>query len=370
MAARVEHAGDQDGDDRDKDRDAHADHGERRPLAHNRSLQEMRGHLSVLVLVAAALLVVGCASTRPRATASATAAPPSGILFGLGPEADSARRTPLVRQAPVRMLTSWFNGPGDLSWMGKWRSTVVLPAYRKGFALHLVVWDGGPEGPIDTPYGAACGRAYALSGQFLSDMRVLARTFAGGPHDALYVTLFAEFQTYPCHDNAWSPDPQTTAYYEALKDQYRAALQVFHQQAPDARVSLGWGGWQASWNNPATGGGRSLFAHFADVMKLSGFQSFQSLQSPTAVRDAVAMTRALAPYGPVMLAFYKPSGAAGAAQQAQLSAFLSQANLGRLHRSGLFAISFMDTSFMSDPTALGLIESAVKSSGCVRCASP
>ena len=56
----------------------------------------------------------------------------------------------------------------------------------------------------------------------------------------------------------------------------------------------GWGGWQASWDNPAKGGGRSLFRHFADVMSLSGFQSFQSLDSPTAVRDARAMTRALA----------------------------------------------------------------------------
>lgn len=268
------------------------------------------------------------------------------------------------------MLTSWFNGPNDLSWMGKWRSTVVLPAYRKGFALHLVVWDGGPEVPVQTLYGAACGRAYALSAAFLGDMRVLARTFAGSSHDALYVTLFAEFQTYPCRDNAWSPDAQTTAYYDALKDQYRAALAVFHEEAPNARVSLGWGGWQASWDNPATGGGRSLFAHFADVMRLSGFQSFQSLQSPTAVRDAAAMTRALARYGPVMLAFYKPSGADAAAQRTQLAAFLSPSNLQRLRRSRLFALSFMDTSFMGDDASTRLIASAVRSAGCVRCRPP
>ena len=318
--------------------------------------------------------MVGCAPARSRVTASATGVTPKtappGILFGLGPEADAARRAPLVRQAQVRMLTSWFNGTSDLAWMSRWRPTVVLPAYRKGFALHLVVWDGGSEGPLQTLYGAACGRAYALSGQFLRDMRVLAHTFAGRPHDVLYVTLFAEFQTYPCHDNAWAPDPQTTAYYKALKDQYRAALAIFHDQAPNARVSLGWGGWQASWNNPATGGGRSLFAHFADVMRLSGFQSFQSLQSPTAVREAGAMTRELARYGPVMLAFYKPSGGTAAAQRAQLSAFLSPSELGRLRRSGLFALSFMDTSFMGDPATLKLIESAVGSSACTRCPSP
>ena len=190
MVAGAEHAGHQHRDDRDDHRDDDTDSGERQPLAHGRSLTDVvRGHLSMLVLGTAALLVVGCAPTRSRVTASASGVTPEtappGILFGLGPEADAARRAPLVHQAPVRMLTSWFNGTSDLSWMSRWRPTVVLPAYRKGFALHLVVWDGGSEGPLQTPYGAACGRAYALSGQFLSDMRVLARTFAGGRRRAV-----------------------------------------------------------------------------------------------------------------------------------------------------------------------------------------
>jgi len=82
------------------------------------------------------------------------------------------------------------------------------------------------------------------------------------------------------------------------------------------------------------------------------------------------MTRALAPYGPVMLAFYKPSGGDAAARQAQLSAFLAQSNLARLHKSGLFALSFMDTSFMADPASAKLIATAVRSAGCVRCPPP
>jgi hypothetical protein len=307
----------------------------------------------------------------PRSSEQAVRQPSADrLLFGLGPEADTARRSALVRDAPVRMLTSWFNGSSDLSWMSRWRPSVVLPAYRKGLALHLVVWDGGSEGPLQTAHGPACGRAYAVSNQFLEDMRVLARTFAGGPGDVLYVTLFAEFQTYPCRDNAWSPDPQTTAYYEALKDQYLKALAIFQAEAPNARVSLGWGGWQASWDNPAIGGGRSLFKHFADVMRLSAFQSFQSLASPTAVRDAIGMTRALARYGPVMLAFYKPFGSTPFAQLPLLSSFLSASNLAQLRRDGLFALSFMDTSFLQDPATLKLVESAVRDSGCMHCALP
>jgi hypothetical protein len=323
------------------------------------------------VAVAAVVLGVGCGAHR---TASAAPKPKPaakpGLLFGLGPEADSARRDALVRQAPVRMLTSWFNSPSDLSWMRSWRPTVIQPAYRKGFALHLIVWDGGSEGQLDTPYGQACGRAYALSDRFLSDMRVLARVFAGRPGDRLYVTLFAEFQTYPCKDNAWSPDAATTAYYEKLKDQYRGALAIFHAEAPNALVSLGWGGWQASYDTPAIGGGRSLFKHFADVMQESGFQSFQSLESPTAVRDAKAMTRALRPYGPVMLAFYKPLGPSPAAVETRIRSFLSASNLKTLHTDGLFALSFMDTTFLRDPGVLGATAAAVTRSACAPCRAP
>jgi hypothetical protein len=138
-------------------------------------------------------------------------------------------------------------------------------------------------------------------------MRQLAQTFAGtagGP--PLYVTLFTEFQTYPCKDNAFNADAQTTAYYRALKDRYMETLAIFHQLAPNARVSLGWGGWQARFDDPKTGAGRSMFAAFADVMRASDFQSFQAMQSDSNVEDVRAMVRTLGVYGPVMLAHYKP----------------------------------------------------------------
>jgi hypothetical protein len=182
------------------------------------------------------------------------------------------------------------------------------------------------------------------------------------------VTLFAEFQTYPCHDNEWSPDAETTAYYEALKDHYRAALSIFHADAPNSKVSLGWGGWQASWDSPAAGGGRSLFAHFADVMRTSDFQSFQSLESPRAARDANAMTRALHRYGPVMLAFYKPKDAPTPALNKSLSTFLGAGDLDELEENGLFALSFMDTSFLEGrPSTLALVQDSVRRSGCFGC---
>ena len=315
--------------------------------------------------------VISATSEARGSVADARGPHPSArprILFGLGPEADSARRATLTRNAPIGMLTSWYNGPNDVAWMSRWRTSVVLPAYRRGFALHLVVWDGGSEGELPSKYGQACGRSYVLSDRFLQDMRVLARTFAGRRMDRLFVTLFAEFQTYPCHDNEWSPDAETTAYYEALKDQYRAAVSIFHTEAPNSKISLGWGGWQANWDSPAVGGGRSLFAHFADVMRRSDFQSFQSLESPAAARDAKAMTAALHRYGPVMLAFYKPLDASTPALDERLSAFLSPRDLRELRRKGLFALSFMDTGFLKGrPSTLAVVADSVRRSGCFRC---
>jgi hypothetical protein len=289
---------------------------------------------------------VGPVGTSPAHSVTTPATPPPvrpRILFGMGAEADSARSTGLVRQAPVRMLTSWYNGPGDLSWMTGWRTGTVPASYAAGFALHLVVYSNDPEQALSTAHGAACGRAYPLSDRFPDDMRELAQTFAGaagGP--PLYVTLFTEFQTYPCEDNAWGASPATTAYYLALKDRYTAAYQLFHQYAPNAHVSLGWGGWQASFDQPDRGGGHSMFAHFADVMKMSDFQSFQAMNGSSNVSDITAMVSRLGEYGPVMLAHYKPDNGSQATFNADLHAILTDSFLAAVAAKGLFALSFMD----------------------------
>jgi hypothetical protein len=278
---------------------------------------------------------------RPAATTDRPSGPT--LLFGMGPEANVARTAPLVRQAPVRMLTSWYNGPSDLDWMAAWRGTEVPRAYATGYSLHLIVYTGDAEGPVDTPHGQACGRPYPLSGRFLDDMARLARIFAGpagGPR--LYVSMFTEFQTYPCADNAWNADPAATAYYRALKDRYLASLAIFHRLAPNARVSLSWGGWQARWDDRATGAGRSLFGHFADVLRASDFQSFQAMATDGNTGDIRAMVRALGAYGPVMLAHYKPDNGSGAVFEADLRTILTDRYLAEVTRQGLFAMSFMD----------------------------
>jgi hypothetical protein len=297
-------------------------------------------------------------TTAPTTTRPEAAHP--RLLFGMGPEADVARRSPLVRQAPVRMLTSWYNGPGDLAWMAAWKSSLVPRAYAAGYALHLIVYAGDPEGPIATPHGDACGRRYPLSSRFLDDMRQIARIFAGaasGPR--LYVSLFTEFQTYPCKDNAWNADPAANAYYRTLKDRYRGALAVFHQLAPNARVSLSWGGWQTRWDDPATGAGRSLFRHFQDVLRMSDFQSFQAMATDSNVDDIRAMVRTLGRYGPVMLAHYKPDNGSRTVSEADLRAILTDRYLTDVAEDGLFAMSFMDGANLGSSSLYEFVRRAV-----------
>ncbi|HXG35795.1 MAG TPA: hypothetical protein VNL15_02375, partial [Dehalococcoidia bacterium] len=95
------------------------------------------------------------------------------ILFGMGPEPDHAISTPLVQQAPVGMLTAWYNGTSDLNWMKYWKNGFISNLYGQGFALHLIVYSNDPE------TGWPCGRQYPISDQIRDDMVALAQIFAG-----------------------------------------------------------------------------------------------------------------------------------------------------------------------------------------------
>ncbi len=287
------------------------------------------------------------------------------LLFGMGSQIEGARTTSLVREAPVKLLTSWYNGPADLSWMARWRTSVVPESYAAGYALHLVIWTDGPEGPLSTAYGQACGRGYPLSSRFADDMRQLAEIFGGAPSGPpLYVTLFTEFQTFPCVENAWNPDAQTNNYYRALKDQFRAAYSAFHENARNVRVSLGWGGWQARFDQPDIGGGRSMFKYFDDIMRMSDFQSFQAMHDDGNATDVKDMVARLGRYGPVMLAHYKPESGSQSTFDSDMHAILTGSYLAQIRRAGLFAISFMDnTNLSASPTTYEFVRAAVRRYG-------
>jgi hypothetical protein len=252
--------------------------------------------------------------------------------------------------------------------MTGWKNTEVPRDYAAGFAMHLVVWSGQGDSEVATRYGTACGQKYPLSSQFLRDMEQLAEIFRPSHGGRLYVTLFTEFQTYACKGNEWSGDPQSKAYLEGLRDQYRAALRIFHALAPGSEVSLGWGGWQARWDDPTTGGGRSLFKHFANVMRESDFQSFEVIGSDTDASDILAMTRQLGRFGHVMLAYYKPREDSIATAREHLRVVLSPQFLGRVTRAGLFGFGLMDDRLASsDPQSLAIATASIRRFGCGAC---
>jgi hypothetical protein len=305
--------------------------------------------------VMASLLLAPAQAARPQAAACNRAhpcPPPAKLLFGIGPEADSAINDQLVVDAPIHMLTSWFNSHNDLSWMGGWHQS-VLNWYAAGFKLHLVIYDTSADTTNQTVYGSACGKSYALSQTAVDDAAALAQVFAGGPY---YVTVFTEFQTNPCVDNQWVGNEN---YFRALKDNYTRIEAAFH--ATGGKVSLGWGGWQSRWDDPANGGGRSLFPYFADVMGASDFQSFQAMQSDSNVTDIQTMTSTLHAYGLVMLAHFLPGSCT--TYSADVHSLFTDSAIADLSARGLFAWSFMGTDCLSDSTLYAFVRDAVRRYG-------
>jgi len=150
---------------------------------------------AVLTALVTWLSAAGCALV-PGAEVRST---PS-LLFGLGPEAHAAQHSALNQQAPLGVYTSWYNGPDDLSWMSGWKTSFIPSIYAGGRAVHLIIFGGG-----GAETGTPCGRQYPLSAGINDDMAQLAQIFAGRATDPpLYVTLFTEFQTFPCIDNQWN----------------------------------------------------------------------------------------------------------------------------------------------------------------------
>ncbi len=297
------------------------------------------------------LAIAFLASALGSACRGGKADPLPTLLFGLGPEATDAASTALNAQAPLGMYTNWYSGPSDLDWMSAWQTSVVPQTYASGRAIHLIIYSGEDKG------GTPCGRQYPISPGVSDDMVRLARIFAGTPTDPpLYVTLFTEFQTYPCMENQWAGAED---YYTLLQAKMVQIRDIFHLVAPNARVSIGWGGWQDRWDDPASGGGRSLFSHFAGIMQQMDFQSFQAMQNDTNVDDVREMTRTLGAYGPVMVAHYKPDNGSLTTYEADTRAMMTESFLRQVAGYGLFAWSFMGSGQMSDPTVFGLVRDAV-----------
>ncbi|MQA02321.1 MAG: hypothetical protein GEV07_06200 [Streptosporangiales bacterium] len=251
--------------------------------------------------------------------------------------------------------------------MKAYKEQLAPSTYEDGHALHLVVaaWDE-PE-PLDTKYGRGCSKAYPLSERFTADMHEVARNLAGRADDpSLYVSMFMGFNTYACTKDAYKPDSLNEAYYKALKDRYLEVLRIFHDEAPNARVSLGWDGWEARIDDrPERGGGPSMFKHFADVMRKSDFQSFGMRETDGSnMANVEAMVTTLGKYGPVMVAYHQPWEDPLPLFDREVRQLLTDDVLDTLVDRGLFAWSFTDGKPMSKSARVEkFLEDAVRTYG-------
>ncbi|MFE2757111.1 serine/threonine-protein kinase [Actinosynnema sp. NPDC059335] len=270
---------------------------------------------------------------------SAAAAPPGTLVYGIGDQIGTALESEFVRETPVTMLTTNYHKPSDLRTMAAWRDKEVPDAYARGYALHVIVADweiDDPEVPVDGKYGPGCGRAYPLSPAFGEDMRALAGIFAGKADDPpLYVTVFNEVNKMACEDGAYGASP---AYYEALQDSYLDVRRIIKETAPNARVALGWDGYQVEDDDPENGGGRSMFSHFARSLRASDYQAVVAKQPYGNVYQVRQSIRVLGEYGKVMVAAYKET--AGEVLDMDVRLLLNDESIAELNRLGLFAWNF------------------------------
>lgn len=318
--------------------------------------------------------VPGSAAPGPTGTSSRRSVPgfatrqdEAKVLFGIGDQANSAMASDLVRLTPAHMLTTWVHKPDDLDRLRAWRADLVPQAYRDGNALHLIVTDWDRDDPakaMTTTYGTGCGQPLPLSNGFLDEARSLAAIFAGRADDPpLYVTVFHGVNIFGCKDGSYDEDPATAIYLRALKDRYVQVREIFRDGAPNARVALGWQGWQAETDDPSVGGGRSMFKHFADVMQTSDFQSVVSWEPDDNVALIRNMVRTLGRYGPVLVEYGGNPDALKIFDR-DMRGLLSDESLTNLVGDGLFAWNFSDSNLLnSSPATYDLIKATVRRRG-------
>jgi hypothetical protein len=287
----------------------------------------------ILALLAAAL--VGVSGRRENASAvGGDQSAPSRVVWGIGDQLGPAQANPLYTDGGAKMVSSWFNNPGDLSWMKGYPGSDFNNQYAANRALELIVW-------------LADSTDYAISPQFQTDIRALTRIYKGtGPnYGPLYIVLFTEFETYKDGD---------LAYRAKLLSAYLSAVAVIHSEYSKARVALGFGGygWDGVHDRDLTPYRQAIAASdFTAVQHMQACDSDangQNIMVPK-IRSSV---KQLGSYGkPVMISHFKLWGDAAC----QTSAFdrfskemFSDASLAALTADKLFAWNFMSDHFIND----------------------
>jgi hypothetical protein len=304
-----------------------------------------------VLLVAAVLTVTGLVPPGRSAGGPKRGDSPARLLststnndclsFGMGDELAGAVSSPAYLSAPsaFKTLTSWYNGPGDMSWMSGYSQGDMSHWYEQGKSLELVVW-------------LANNPSYAISSQFQSDIRTLTSIFQGlnPASDPLYIVLYTELDTYG-----------SGPYLASLEQSYLQAVDGIHSVDPYAQVGLGFGGYD--W--PPSAGSDPNLSAWAPAIQASDFTTFEDEQSEASVdpngqndvvdalEDAVAQ---LSQYGkPIMVSNFQIWGDDDSEAAAEFSDAVDKlftgSELQTLTSEGLFAVNFMDNQYINDSPA-------------------
>lgn len=231
----------------------------------------------------AALTPEGCQRTMTNALASSYSSnPQQGWALGIGADpyrylwemGTSPDVGQIARAWSPQFLSAWLNSPdnrsGDLSsWQHYSQSGQLFDWFDQGFSLHVITWEN--DGSLPTGN-------YHISQQYLKDLEQVAGLIRqANPADRpTYWTLATEFSYWRLPADTYNHE--TADYYQQLMKNLRRAKGVIKSELPNAWVAPSWGGWIATFDDPARGWGRSMIPPFAEFLQDMDGVAFQAMR--------------------------------------------------------------------------------------------
>ncbi|MDR1681951.1 MAG: hypothetical protein LBS25_00970, partial [Candidatus Symbiothrix sp.] len=274
------------------------------------------------------------------------------ILWGYGANFSGYANSEMGKQSDLKILSHWYNGIIDHSWIFGYPSQTISNWYAQGYGIQLMVWLG--PGAHSKSMDYAAGDVITVNGKdyyFPDDLERLINVFKGsGPvYGPLYVVLFSEIETYG----------SDVAYKNKLQQSYLNCVQLIHSLCPWAEVGLGFGGY--GWNGSQLST-RDL-SFWAPSINASDFVCTQSMQQYNnwtqqtyQIRSAV---KQLGSYGkPVMISHFEiwetPNILEFAPRQSKpafksfMDNMYTEQSLGDLYDDGLRMWVYTGKSFIRD----------------------
>lgn len=192
----------------------------------------------------------------------------------LGEVTNSTPVDTIARSWSPQFLSAWLNSfdnrYGDLrDWDNLYHTGQLEAWFSQGYGLHIITWENDQNRPVGQ---------YHVSEQYLRDITQLARYVRTANPDQrpTYWTLATEFSYWQIPADTYNE--ATAPYYQALMQNLRQARTIIKDHLPNAWVAPSWGGWIVTFDNPATGSGRSMIPPFGDFMRDMDGIAFQSMR--------------------------------------------------------------------------------------------